>query len=350
MRLIFAVVAAVLACAGSASAACQMQLVAELPVTLYGSTPVVEAEVNGHKIHMLVDTGSVATLIDRSAVKELGLEPHHVVGVTSLRLYGVGGGGEVDEAMVKEFKLGRAVARNQSMAITGVGTSSDGPDIQGTLGWGFFSQADVEFDFADKVIRLIQPKGCGGAQVVYWNKPYSVAPMAPSNSDLSLRVEVKIDGRPVVAEIDTGSFASTVDEGIAKSLGVVVGSPGAQKGELVGGMGMRLVQTSIATFATFSFGDDETIRNAKLRFANLFVDDRETPAGSMISQKMDLDFAGMLLGADFVRAHRMYVAFSQRKVYVSYNGGPIFNISPSSDSGGKGPPAAAAPAPPASKP
>ena len=34
--------------------------------------------------------------------------------------------------------------------------------------------------------------------------------------------------------------------------------------------------------------------------------------------------AQTLLGADFFRSHRVYVARGQRKVYVSYMGGPVF--------------------------
>jgi hypothetical protein len=32
----------------------------------------------------------------------------------------------------------------------------------------------------------------------------------------------------------------------------------------------------------------------------------------------------MLLGADFFQSHRVYVARSQRRIYVSYMGGPVF--------------------------
>jgi hypothetical protein len=32
----------------------------------------------------------------------------------------------------------------------------------------------------------------------------------------------------------------------------------------------------------------------------------------------------MLLGADFLRAHRVLVAHSQRKLYFTYTGGPVF--------------------------
>ena len=32
----------------------------------------------------------------------------------------------------------------------------------------------------------------------------------------------------------------------------------------------------------------------------------------------------MLLGADFLRSHRVLVANSQRKLYFTYSGGPVF--------------------------
>ena len=34
----------------------------------------------------------------------------------------------------------------------------------------------------------------------------------------------------------------------------------------------------------------------------------------------------MLLGSDFFLAHHIYVAYSQDKVYFTYNGGPVFDL------------------------
>ena len=34
----------------------------------------------------------------------------------------------------------------------------------------------------------------------------------------------------------------------------------------------------------------------------------------------------MMLGADFLRSHRLLVAHSQRKVYFTYAGGPVFQL------------------------
>ena len=41
----------------------------------------------------------------------------------------------------------------------------------------------------------------------------------------------------------------------------------------------------------------------------------------------------MLIGADFFLSHRIYVASSQRKLYFTYNGGPVFNLARAREAG-----------------
>lgn len=69
---------------------------------------------------------------------------------------------------------------------------------------------------------------------------------------------------------------------------------------------------------------DETISDTVIRFADLFKDATYTPrSGSMIQQRVEF-LPDMLLGADFLRSHRVLVSHSQRKMYFSYEGGPVF--------------------------
>jgi tetratricopeptide (TPR) repeat protein len=68
-------------------------------------------------------------------------------------------------------------------------------------------------------------------------------------------------------------------------------------------------QTYIAPFASFKIGDEE-VKNTRLRIGAL-----------------DFRNADMLIGPDFFLAHRIYVANSQHKLYFTYNGGPVFNLS-----------------------
>jgi hypothetical protein len=90
------------------------------------------------------------------------------------------------------------------------------------------------------------------------------------------------------------------------------------------GIAGNAVQTTVAVFSSFSIGD-ESIANAKLRVADMFGADTRKEIGSLIAKRID-DVPDMLLGADFIRAHRIYVARSQGKMYFSYNGGPIFQV------------------------
>ena len=70
-----------------------------------------------------------------------------------------------------------------------------------------------------------------------------------------------------------------------------------------------MVKNYIATASSFKIGDGEEIQNARLRIADT-----------------DLPGADMLLGSDFFVSHHIFVANSQRKLYLTYNGGPVFNL------------------------
>jgi hypothetical protein len=71
---------------------------------------------------------------------------------------------------------------------------------------------------------------------------------------------------------------------------------------------------------------DEVIHNADILVGEIGKFDREKQIGSNIPSKVNDDEPEMYLGADFLRAHRVYVAESQRRIYVSYEGGPVFDI------------------------
>jgi hypothetical protein len=40
----------------------------------------------------------------------------------------------------------------------------------------------------------------------------------------------------------------------------------------------------------------------------------------------ELRDADMLIGADFFLSHHIFVSNSQHKLYLTYNGGPVFNL------------------------
>jgi tetratricopeptide (TPR) repeat protein len=96
----------------------------------------------------------------------------------------------------------------------------------------------------------------------------------------------------------------------AARAGIKPDSEGVVEAGYSGGFGRGRVKTYIARFDSFKIGDTEEIKNARLRIADI-----------------DLRFADMLLGADFFVSHRIFVANREHKLFLSYNGGPVFNLS-----------------------
>lgn len=312
--------------ADAAESKCRMLQIGELPITLEGGQITVAAEINGEQTRMVVDTGSVATILFRPSALRLGLTPHSMLGVKS---YGVGGEDRAEEARVNTLQVGNLVAKNVDLLVTG-GLSSK--DVQGLLGAGFLLQSDVEFDVPEGKLRFFKPMNCVGDQVVYWGAAYAVRPIINLNS-MQIEVMAMLNGVTMRAVMDSGASTSVVSFAGAAKAGVTPATQGvATSGSLVG-IGPKAVASDVAVFSTFTFGD-ETIRNVHLRLADLFYAAKTIETGSNVPSPA-IDEAQMTLGADFFGSHRVYVSRGQSKVYVSYMGGPVFAT--------KAPPASATP-------
>lgn len=88
------------------------------------------------------------------------------------------------------------------------------------------------------------------------------------------------------------------------------------------GLGKKTVDSWIGPIRALTIGD-EMIQDTTLHFADLYKDATFTPGGSRIARKVD-ELQPMLIGADFLRSHRVLVAHSQRRMYFTYVGGPVF--------------------------
>ena len=82
------------------------------------------------------------------------------------RAYGVGGETKVYTTVVDEFKLGEVAVRGLQLRVAGERDPGEGFDL--LLGEDFLRNFDIEFDLANGVVRLWQPKDCDGASLAYW--------------------------------------------------------------------------------------------------------------------------------------------------------------------------------------
>jgi predicted aspartyl protease/tetratricopeptide (TPR) repeat protein len=296
-----------LSAAGGARAGCIVGAFAELPVTVTDLRPIATAKINGADVRFLVDSGAFYSQITAAKAAELGLK----LGPAPLGLYvkGVGGFENVSVTTVKEFTIvGQPVKNVQFL----VGGGEVGGDAVGYLGQNLLGLRDVEYDLAAGVVKLTKPVGCGGAPLVSWptNRAFSVLPLITKDERLPLtRADVFINGTRIHAIFDTGAFNSTLSLGAARRAGIDVNGPGAISGGTIGGIGRKRSATWIVPVDMLKIGDGEEIHHTRLRVGEIALDDID-----------------MLIGADFFLSHHIYVSNTQRKLYLTYNGGPVFDL------------------------
>jgi predicted aspartyl protease len=325
---------AALALSPPVPAACKLGQLAELPVTMRGA-PLVPVAINGHATNMLVDTGAWKSSIWRPAAASFGLK------IVSAGITTSGAGGRDDASMVdvRDFTLAGYTVHDLTLYAVGRGESG----FSGLLGEDLLSKLDVEFDLPAGAIRLIDAKGCEGDQVVYWANSYFMLPLVrpPMNTNF-IEAEVVVNGHELLALFDSGASSSTITTDAVKRPGMSPESTpsGAASDRGIAG---KSIATEIGTFATVTIGQ-ETIQHAPLRIEDLWGADRTTRTGSLIARSGIVDpdspdrEPDLVIGADFFKAHRIFIARNRKALYFTYTGGPIFRPQP------KATPEAAAPA------
>jgi tetratricopeptide (TPR) repeat protein/predicted aspartyl protease len=277
-------------------AACKINEIATLPVTMTASLPLVTANVNGTEVKFIASSATMLSVISSASAAELNLKlrtaPRH------LRIVGPGGSTQAQITTVNALGIAGMTLQKADF-IVGGGESGQGSF--GVLGQNVLAIGDVDYDLLKGSIRLMRPDGCGDS-LAYWVKEgqaYSVMEFAwqPLTTPGGIGTAY-INGAQISVQFATGMASSMISPKAAERAGIT------PAGGTVGS-----TKSYIGRFSSFKIGDEE-IRNARLRvgnFGNYSVD--------------------MMLGVDFFLAHHIYVANSQHKVYFTYNGGPVFDLS-----------------------
>lgn len=319
-----------------ADAKCRYSKFAALQLDTSERSPHVDGLVNGQPITVLLDTGAMSTSLMRPMTERLELPLSHTDG----RSFGIGGDSEEYHASVKEFGLGPARWKNIRMAVTWDVRSSS---FDALVGANYLLQNDIELLLQDKLLHFFKPEDCKDTFLGYWDPDATVLPMLELRSgDLRAEVMIQVNGQPVRALIDTGAQSSFIDEKTAAKLGVQRPTDGSADGRGAVGIGARKVATWVGRFDSVAIGP-EVIQHTRLTVIDMWGAARRD-LGYWGSESLE-NAPQMILGADFLTSHRVLLAMSQRKVYLSYLGGPVF-----ATSAGKPAATPAAPEAPASAP
>jgi tetratricopeptide (TPR) repeat protein/predicted aspartyl protease len=301
---------ALLAACPCADAACKLTRYAELPVTMDRGRALVSATVNGVDAKFFADSGAFFSMVSADAARRF----HLTIGPLPpwLKITGASGSAEAQLGMAHEFKLEGFGTVHGAEFLVGGNAFAGGS--AGILGQNLLGFRDAEFDLANGIIRLMRADGCHDAMLAYWQKDGDVA-VVPirevSPAYPHLIGKVNLNGSQIGVLFDSGAAQSVLDKRAARRAGIKLDGPDVTPGGVSEGLNGHALETWITRFDSLDLGG-EIIRNARLRIADV-----ELPDG-----------ADMLLGMDFFLSHHLYVANSERRIFITYNGGHVFDLRP----------------------
>ncbi|MDB5756343.1 MAG: hypothetical protein JWP34_4337 [Massilia sp.] len=305
LALIFSLSA--LAGAAQAADACRYVPVATLQLRGSGDIrqPTVDGTINGKPAVMLVDTGMRISMLVKDAADKYNVTLQQSGKYT----YGIGGASVTYLARVDDFSVGAAHSGKAELGV--LGNMGARPGFDAIMGANFLLQTDLEISLAEKQLKFFRASDCGDTYLAYWNQDAMEIPFGGTETDFQInpRFIVEINGTRLEAIIDTGATSSSITRAAAERAGIRVDGPNVVRSGSSVGIGDARVANWVAEIDTFTLGS-ETIKHTHIGIRD------NAPQGHMGPD--------MLLGADFLRAHRVLIAMSQRKLYVTYQGGEVF--------------------------
>jgi tetratricopeptide (TPR) repeat protein/predicted aspartyl protease len=307
--------------AAAAADRCRLLMTPPLPVRMEDLRPVISTRIDGVEARFIVDTGSFFDFISPAAAAQFQLPITYAP--PFFYVNGIGGSFIPKLATAKTFTVAGITSHGAEFLV---GDNDFGGGIAGVLGQNLFRIMDVDFDFADGVLRFAKPEHCGNEALAYWAsaQPIGVVDLHwTSERQPHLLGRASVNGHKIEVLFDTGSSRTILSLRAAERAGITPESPGVVPAGMTTGLGRNMVRVWSAPVDKFEIGG-ETIEHTRVLIGD-------------IGLPPELG-ADMLLGSDFFLAHHIYVAYSQNKLYFTYNGGPVFALN------------ARQPAPPASAP
>jgi len=272
---------------------CHIGTLGDLPVLNARSFPIVRASVNGHPAAFIIDTGARLSTIWPKEADKLNLD----ISFNQVRLHGTGGETMGGIATADTLSLGSATAKEVSFVTAGTlfdgHTIGDLPVI-GLFGADFLSNYTVVLDLPDRRISLYQMRGCTNWRPGWKGRYYRIPVDHDPRDETKIVMRLRLNGHPVDAYLDSGSNATLIAREDARRAGI-------RKDDL------RKDRTGVG----FGIDDEKTTRYLH-RFDSLDIGPFHYAHPSLAVGETDTS----LLGADFLRHHRVWIPRDADWIYV----------------------------------
>jgi len=297
--LLLSASAAVMACPAMA---CQVRQVAIVPVDVSTSNLIVRVAIDGTTVPLILDTGAERSVLDAATVQRLHLVRDEWVATT---MRGVGGVERQRNVLPRSLALGgtllhpRSVAAGISLPVAHMAFGTVGGEpIAGLLGTDFLAGFDLALDGPGHRLTLYDVQGCAG-RFLPWIQPYDAIPTIRPVRDMLL-VPVRIDGRVLLGQIDTGAASTLVLAPGMEKLGLTEAMLDDDQEVLTRGLGPDTVTVHRHRFQTMAVGA-ETVADPDL----------------WVGTARALRIVDLLLGADWLRSRVVWLSYATTQVFIA---------------------------------
>lgn len=277
----------------------------------------VPVTINGMPKQLVLDTGGIFTQVNPDAARSL----HLSAALGASPIFNASGTASGAFAKIDSFEFGGMTTKDVYLRISPSDLGADGlfsPDLM--------KQNDVEMDFAGGKMNYFLSDHCPG-KVVYW--PHGdVAQVSLVLADKRwIKVPVTLDGKPLLAVIDTGAASTMITTKTAQdAFGLTLNSPGMEPAGNVNG------DPNLASYYHSFSGltlDGITIKNPRILVMPDRVSETNAPkyryylsGGALYSQKR-IEMPDLILGMDVLKHLHLYFAFEEHNLYATIAEVPV---------------------------
>lgn len=282
-----------------AQTSCDYKKLGQASLKDVGGFLLVTVSINGHPFNMVVDTGSEGSLIfpEEAKLLNLPIDPNRQTVVQGPR----GGQELVKNVFIRQMKLGQLTIGPLSVPLGNLPTypKLDIPVI-GLIGGDILSHFDLDFNIKAGILSFWHIESYSMLCHVppFWgDEMQSVALEMIGHRPF---VTVKVDGKPLVALLDSGARSRIVSFETAIKIGVPYHVLTKDPGGIASGVDMRSSRYYWHKFKTFQLGQDIE-HNPILTVSQLY------------------DSMNMLIGSDWFASRHVWVSYSRQKLYFMNN-------------------------------
>ena len=289
-------------CGADGPQSCKVDVPVDVPLLDRARMPIVVGRLGDQQVGLLLDTGAAKSIVLPSAVDRFNLasDSDHLTWMT-----GIGGTALTRIVSIHGLELGHGHVRDLDLPVAGMTDMSNKSQLPmlGMFGADFMSNYDVDIDLPRHHFGMYKLAGCGMIQPV--ETPYFTMPF--HLEDTAIKVELKLNGVPVDAVLDSGAATTMVTEDDARRAGVTRDMLAADRSIGLTGVDGSPVQGRWHRFASLEIGN-ERLNNFHLAVAPSAVDTT-------------------LLGDDFLRYNRVWVSYPLQTLFIQpAAGNPIVHI------------------------